>query len=175
MRMRIIVAAILGFTLVPASPAQKTDEAAQTLREILAEIRAVHEDMRVTETTQLLVAELQMQQGVVNRATENADNARLRLNDLHLDQKHIAAELETLQEHVDKASNTDERNALATEIERQKSNLAELKNIERDRTATLQQMEQRLQAAQEKLAGIEDELSAVVARLGPISKGTGQK
>jgi len=37
-------------------------------------------------------------------------------------------------------------------------------------------MEQRLQVAQDKLAAIEDELSAVVARLGPLSKGAaGQK
>ena len=170
MLMRMMVAALVGSTLIPATLAQTRDADAQTLRDILAEIRAIHEDMRVTETTQLLVAQLEMQQGVVNRATENADTARAKLSDLHLDQKHVATELETLQEHLDKASTPDERNALSTEIERQKSNQAELKNAERDRTATLQQMEQRLQAAQDKLSAIEDELTAVVARLGPMKE-----
>jgi len=176
MLMRIMMASLIGSALIPATLAQSGNDDTQTLRDILAEIRAIHEDVRVTETTQLLVAELQMQQGVVNRATENADSARAKLSDLHRDQKHLEADLQNTQEHLDKASNPDERNALSNEIDRQKSNLAEMKVAERDRTATLQQMEQRLQVAQDKLAAIEDELSAVVARLGPLSKGAaGQK
>ena len=46
------------------------------IADILVELRAIHNDIRVNETTQLLVAELQMRQNVVNRATENTDNAR---------------------------------------------------------------------------------------------------
>ena len=175
MLIRMVMAGFVCLTVVHAGIAQSRNTDSQTLREILLEIRAIHEDMRVTETTQLLVAELEMQQGVVNRATESADNARAKLSDVRIEQKHIETELEAVQEHRDKASNADERNALSNEIERQRSNLAELRNVERDRTATLQQMEQRLQAAQDKLAGIEDELGAAVSRLGPIRKDAGQK
>ena len=175
MLIRMAVTAFACFMVACPGLAQSVDTDAQTLREILVELRAIHEDMRVTETTQLLVAELEMQQGVVNRATENADTARARLNDVRIDQKHIEAELQTAQEQLDKSSNAEERNALSEQIERQKSNQAELKNVERDRAATVQQMEQRLQAAEDKLAGIEDELGAVISRLQPPSKPAGQK
>ncbi len=175
MLIRSVVAGLICLTVVNAAMGQSRDTDSQTLREILAELRAIHEDMRVTETTQLLVAELEMQQGVVNRATENVDNARSKLNDIHADQKHIETVLENEQEAIDKMANADEKNSLSMEIERQKSNLAELKNVERDRNTTLQQMEQRLQGAQDKLAGIEDELSAAISQLRPLSKGAGQK
>ncbi len=95
-------------------------------------------------------------------------------NEVHADQKHLTTELDTLQERVDRASNAEERNALTQQMERDKSNLAELKIVERDRSASLVQMEQRLQIAQDKLAAIEDELGAVIAQLRPISKGEGK-
>jgi len=119
--------------------------------------------MQVTETTKLLVAELEMQQKVVNRATENADNARAKLNDIHRDQRHVADELQQLEDLLDKAA-----------IERHKSNVAALKASERDLSTTLQDMEQRLKTALEKLADIEAELNAAISRLEPIRKGGGQ-
>lgn len=109
MLIRIAVIALICLPLAPLGRAQNRDADSQTLREILVELRASHEDMRVTETTQLLVAELEMQQGVVNRATEDADNARSRLSDCRLDQKHVDGELQTLEEHLDKSSNADEK------------------------------------------------------------------
>lgn len=175
MMIRMLMTAFVCVLVVPVSLGQSSDSDSQILREILAELRGIHQDMQVTETTQLLVAELEMQQSVVNRATESADEARAKLNDVRLEQKHLSAELPALQDHLEKSSSADEKSALSNEIERQKSNLEELKNVERDRTTTLQQMEQRLQTAQDKLAGIEDELSAAVSRLGPPSKDAVRK
>lgn len=157
------------------TPAQKPDGDSQTLRQILAELRAIHEDMRVTETTQLLVAELEMQQGVVNRAVESADNARSKLDGIHIDQKRLAGELERGEDQMDKASNSDERNAIAQENDRRKANLEALKAIEHQANTDLQDMEQRLQNAQDKLASIEAELNAAIARLGPAENGSSQK
>src|SRR5579864_5536683 len=113
MLIRSVVAGLICLTVVNAAMGQSRDTDLQTLREILAELRAIHEDMRVTETTQLLVAELEMQQGVVNRATENVDNARSKLNDIHADQKHIETVLENEQEAIDKMANADEKNSLS--------------------------------------------------------------
>lgn len=162
-------------TFAAVSVAQAPDTDAQTLRQILAELRAIHQDMRVTETTQLLVAELQMQQSVVNRATENADNARTKLNGIRLDQKQVTDELARTEDRLDKAQNADERAALSQDVDRHKSNLAALKNAERDANTILQDMEQRLQNAQDKLASIEEELNAAISRLGPLPKDTVQR
>lgn len=175
MLIRTIFSTLLLLTIVPTSFGQSRESDSQTLREILAEIRAMHEDMRVTESTQILVAELEMQQGAVIRATEKADSARAKLNDVHRDQKRAEAELEDAQERFDRAGNSDEQKALSSDIERRKSSMAALKMLERDSSTTLQEMEQRLRAAQDQLANIDDELNAAVSRLRPITKDAGQK
>jgi chromosome segregation ATPase len=172
---RCILIVVSCLMAVGTGLGQNRDGDSQTLHEILAELRSMHEDMRVTETTQLLVAELEMQQGVVNRATETVDNARTRLNGIHVDQKRLAAETDHAEEQIDKAANADEKNALAQENERRKGDLETMKSIEREANTTLQEMEQRLQNAQDKLASIESELNATISRLGPVAKDSAQK
>jgi hypothetical protein len=79
---RMALAAVSCLMLTAASHGQSQDSDSQTLRAILAELRAMHEDIRVTETTQMLLAELQLQQGVLDRAIESADHADMeRLRD----------------------------------------------------------------------------------------------
>ena len=107
-----------------------------------------------------------MQQATVIRATESADTAGVKLNGVHLDQKRAADELARAEDHLDKAQNIDDRNALSQEIDRRKSDVAGLKAIERDSNSNLQAMGQRLRNAEDKLANIEGELNAAISRLG---------
>lgn len=172
---RVATIALFWLLLSMASAGQAQESDSQTLHQILVELRAIHEDMRVTETTQLLVAELEMQQGVVNRATENTDNAKTKLNGIHQDQKRVAADLDRFQDSLEKAANPDQRNAIAQAIEMSKSRLVEMETSERDANTTLQDMQQRLQNAQDKLSSIESELGSAIARLGPPPKDTGQR
>jgi chromosome segregation ATPase len=111
-----------------------------------------------------------MQQGVVNRATENADNARSKLVDLQRDQKLTASELEHAEENLSRASKPDEQEHFAVEVERLKGNVAALKIEESGRAANLQQMEQRLQTAQDSLQDIEKELNEIISRVRPNNK-----
>jgi hypothetical protein len=170
MTMRIASTGFIVLALALTGYAQDRESDSQTLRQILVEIRAIHEDIRATESTQILLTELQMQQGVVNRATENADNARSRLLDIQRDQKMIASELERKEENLSKASKPDEQKQFADEVERLKGNIAALKIEERGRSATVQQMEQRLQVAQDSLQDIEKELNEIIARVRPGNK-----
>jgi len=163
---RFVFRVLVWLALMSPSLAQKQDSDVQTLKQILTELRAIHQDMRVTETTQLRVAELQMQQATVNRATESADAARAKLSGIHLDQKRAADELARSEDRLEKAQNLDERNALSQDIDRRKSDVAALKAIERDSNSNLQAMEQRLQNAEDKLTNIEGELNAAISRLG---------
>jgi chromosome segregation ATPase len=172
---RTVLIVFICMTAVAAAGAQSRDSDSQTLHEILLELRAIHEDMRVTETTQLLVAELEMQQGVVTRAMESADTARARIRDIRLDEKRLTAEIEQAEEQKDKATNPDEKNSITQDNERRKANLDNLKSIEREANTTLQDMEQRLQNAQDKLASIESELNSALSRLGPVTKDAAAK
>ena len=140
------------------------------MREILAEIRGIHEEVRVTETTQILLTELEMQQSVVTRATENVDSARSKLLDIQRDRKLVANDLEHAEDRLSQVSDAGEKKAISDEIERYKGNMAALKMEESGRETALQQMEQRLRTEQDSLENIEKELNAIVARLSSSSK-----
>lgn len=172
---RFALIALICISFSTSAYSQSQDSDSQTLRKILAELRAIHQDMQVTETTQMLVAELQMQQSVVNRATEKADDLRARLNDTHSAQVHLTADLERAQTQLDKSTSGDERNAVSQEIERAKANSVELKAAERDQNAAIQDADQRLQAAKDRLENIEAELSAAISHLSPVSKEAGTR
>jgi hypothetical protein len=165
-----VLIACLWFANAATGFGQNPGSDSQTLREILTEIRGIHEDMRVTQTTQILLTEFEMQQSVVNRATENVDSARAKLLDIQRDQKLVATDLQRAEDHMSQASDAEERKHIAEEIERHKSNITALTVEERRRSTTLQQVEQRLQTAQDSLEQIESELNAIVARLRPNGK-----
>lgn len=167
---RTVLIASFWFALGATGFAQSRESDAQTMRDILAEIRGIHEDLRVTQTTQILLTEFEMQQSVVNRATENVDSARTKLLDVQRDQKLVAGELARAEDQLSGASDTDARKHLADAIERNKASLDAMKIEANGRTATLQQMEQRLQNAQDSLENIENELNAIIARLHPVGK-----
>jgi len=170
MTIRPVLIACCCFALVAPALAQNHEPNSQTLQEVLAEIKAIHEDMRVTESTQILLVELEMQQAVVNRATDNVDAARSKLSDLQRDQKLVANEITRAQERLDNSTNEDEKKSLAEEIARHKGNMAALKLEEQSRITSLQEMEERLKTAQDSLENINRELSAIVARFRPGGK-----
>lgn len=170
MTMRTVFTAFFLFALALTGFGQDRESDSLTLRQILIEIRGIHEDVRVTESTQILLTELEMQQSVVNRDTENADNARSKLLDLQRDQKLVASELEHAEDSLSQASKPDEQKHFADEVERLKGNIAALKIEESGRATTLQEMEQRLQTAQDSLQDIQKELNEIIARVRPSSK-----
>jgi chromosome segregation ATPase len=167
---RAVLLALFSLTTISFGLGQNRDVDSQTLRDILTELRAIHNDIRINETTQLLVAELQLQQNVVNRATENTDNARSKLDGIHRDQKSIAIDLQHNQEMLDKSTSEDEKKGISEAIERTKSNGAALKAVEHDLNTELVDKQQRLETAQTKLDEIENELKTAISRLQPVRK-----
>jgi chromosome segregation ATPase len=171
---RVVTVALFFCLVSVASAGQTQDSDSQTLHQILIELHAIRDDMRVSETAQLLVVELQIQQGVVNRATEDADNARNKLSEIRSEQKKLAAQLERFEDNLGKVTNPDDQKEAKGAVEGLKSELAALETSERDSNTTLQDMQQRLQDAQNKLANIDSELSSALARLGPVPKDADQ-
>jgi hypothetical protein len=170
MTIRTVFIASVLFALATTGFGQDRESDSQTLREILTEIRGIHEDVRVSESTQILLTELEMQQSVVNRATENVDSARSKLQDVQRDQQLEASEVEHDEDHLSQASDPDEKKHFTEEIERHKANVAALKIEEGNRATTLEQLEQRLQNEQDSLASTEKELHSIITRLRPGSK-----
>ena len=169
MRIRADLAAFLFFVFTVSGFGQARESEAQTMQSILTEIRGIHEDIRATETTQILLTELEMQQSVVNRAMENVDSARSRLLDVQRDQKLVSSDLKRAEDNLSQVSDPNERKAFEQDLERHKANMAALKIEEQGRASTLQEMQERLKTAQDSLDNIENELSAIVKRLRPAS------
>lgn len=166
-RASLVTSLFLLVNVVCAAQSQHSE--AETLQQILTELRAIHEALRVSASTQLLVAESQMQQGIVSNAMQDVDNAQLKINGIHQDQKQIASEIESAQKKLDEVTNADEKNAISADIEARKSHLAGLKSAERDWNSTLLDMSQRLKSAQDKLEEIDVELNATISHLRPAS------
>lgn len=167
MRFQLAIIALLGFVTAASSFGQTIESNEKTLLAILAEIRGIHEDIRATETTQILLTELEMEQGVVNRATEHFDDARSRLLQLQQDQKGLAAELRRMEEQLNQATDSTEQKRLTDGVERHKSNLAALKGEEQLHSTALQEAQERLRSAQEALDSTQSELNEMVKRLSP--------
>jgi hypothetical protein len=170
MTIRTVFIALILFALAGMSFGQDRGSDSQTMREILAEIRGIHEDIRVTESSQILLTELEMQQGIVNRATENVDSARSKLLGIQREQNLAASELEHAKDQQSQASEADAKHFLDVAIATLNGNIANLKIEESDSATNLQQMEQRLQTAQGILDDIEKELNAIITRVRPSSK-----
>lgn len=167
MRFHSAFAALLAFASSFPCLAQSSDSANKTLLAILAEIRSIHEDIRATESTQILLTELEMQQSVVNRAIEHFDEARSRLLQIQQDEKGLVAELNRVKEQLNQATDPGEQKHLADEVERNKSNLAALKSEEQLRSTALQEAQERLRNAEEALDSTQSELNDMVKRLSP--------
>jgi hypothetical protein len=63
------------------------------LQAILTDIRMIREEVKVTETTQLLLKELQIQHNVVSRATQRIDDEQSHLASIQASETYTAGEL----------------------------------------------------------------------------------
>jgi chromosome segregation ATPase len=170
MRIHVASAALTWLALALPGFAQTGASDTKTLQAILAEVRAIHDEIRATETTQILLTELGMQQSVLNRATERVNEARSRLSDNQRDQKVVAGDLARAQDKVSQISDPTEKMHLNEEIDRQKSNIAALKTDEQSRSTTLEEAREQLRTAQDNLDKTENELNAILRQLRPASR-----
>jgi septal ring factor EnvC (AmiA/AmiB activator) len=93
MMIRTVCVSMLGFVIVVPCCCQTSQADSQTFQAILTEIREIHEELRVTETTQILLAEMQMQQSQVNRAEQRVDEAQSKLSQLKTDRRYFEGKL----------------------------------------------------------------------------------
>ncbi|HVT99335.1 MAG TPA: hypothetical protein VHE33_17665 [Acidobacteriaceae bacterium] len=168
MAMRAATVMCLALTAAIPCLAQSGQSDSQTLQAILAEIRAIHQEVKVTQTSQILLTELQVQQTVVNRATQRVDDAQSRLNDIKLAQKENAGEQARIKERLEQPiSDPNEAQALTEHAEELKRQAATMATIEQERTTNLQSAQQQLKDAQDSLDEIQSQLNAIVKQMTP--------
>ncbi len=154
----------------PACQAQTNQPDTQTLQAILAELRAMHNDVRLSETTQILLTEWQFQQATVTRILQRRDDLRTELAQTQADRKRGEAVRDRVQDQngnaiLDPAQKKD--NAEAEEHLR--SQVEELKSREQVLAGALQDAETRLSTEQSALDNIQAQLTEVMKKLQPAN------
>ena len=161
--------ALLGIVSVVPAFGQASQTDSQTLQAILVEIRGMHNDVRLSQTTQILLAEMQMQQTVVNRALEKRDNLKSSVEQVQNQEKATTSQIAQFEERANATIDPAQKKQM-TQIEDQiKSQLASLKSQEKDRANDLAEAESRLTKEQDPLSSIQDQLNAVVKKLQPAA------
>jgi len=155
-------------TLPGSGQAPQTDS--QTLQAILVEMRGIHNDVRLGQTTQILLTEMEVQRGVVDKAVEKRDGQRNRVSQLQLNEKNFAVQIEQDDENLKTTLDPVLQKRLADQQQNLKQNMANFKTQEQDAVGALQDSESTLRKEQETLQGIQDQLNEVVKKLQPVEK-----
>jgi hypothetical protein len=155
-------------TLPGSGQAPQTDS--QTLQAILVEMRGIHNDVRLGQTTQILLTEMEVQRGVVDKAVEKRDGQRNRVSQLQLNEKNFAVQIEQDDENLKTTLDPVLQKRLADQQQNLKQNMANFKTQEQDAASALQDAESTLRKEQETLSGIQDQLNEVVKKLQPVDK-----
>ncbi|MGA1982183.1 MAG: hypothetical protein ABSG84_06895 [Acidobacteriaceae bacterium] len=143
---------------------------AQVLQAILVEMRGIHNDVRLSETTQILLTEMEVQRGVVDKALEKRDNARSRVSQMQVQEKNFAAQEAQLEQNASSTIDPVQQKQIAQQEQMFKANIANFKSQEDDATSALQDAENTLRKEQETLGGIQEQLDDVVKKLQPVEK-----
>ena len=143
----------------------------QVLQEILVEMRGIHNDVRLSQTTQILLTELEVEHGAVDKAMEKRDTARTRVSQLQMNEKNFAAQIAQNEENA-KTMTLDpvQQKRFADQAQMLKSNMATFKSQEDDATNVLQDAESQVRKEQDVLSGIQAQLDEVVKKLQPVEK-----
>jgi chromosome segregation ATPase len=132
---------------------------------MLTEIREIHEELRVTEATQILLAELEMQQSQVNRAEQRVDEAQSKLSQLKTDRRYFEGELARSEDALRQATEPLQQRQLTESIESLRIAVEKRKTEEQESSARVQQVQELLRNAEEAFDRIQDELNTVIKGL----------
>jgi hypothetical protein len=169
-KLAAMVLAVLGCGVGMGQTVAAAQTDSQTLQAILVEMRALHNDVRLGQTTQILLTEMEVQRGVVDKALEKRDNARSRVSQLQSTEKNFTAQIAQNEENA-KSMTLDpvQQKRIADQVQMLKSNMALFKSQEDDAANAQQDVEIQLRKEQETLDGIQDQLNDVVKKLQPGS------
>jgi hypothetical protein len=151
-----------------ASQAGMTDS--QTLQAILVEMRGIHNDVRLSQTTQILLTEMEVQRGIVDKAMEKRDNARTRLSQMQMNEKNFAIQIAQNEDAAKATLDAVQQQRLADQLQMLKRNMANFKSQEEDAVSAQQDAESALRKEQDTLQVIQDQLNEVVKKLQPVEK-----
>ena len=164
-------AALFAFAVFSALPvfAQTTTNDSQTLDAILAELRSMHNDVRLGQTTQILLTELELQENAVTRATQRRDDLRSRLTNVQSNEKNMALQQAQLEDQIPKTIDPVQLKRMGDTLNQVKAQLTAQAQQEKDWQNNLIDAENALHKEQDTLQSIQDQLSGIIRKLQPAT------
>jgi predicted RNase H-like nuclease (RuvC/YqgF family) len=161
------IAAFAFLAILSAMPCLAQSADSETLQAILAELRSMHNDVRLSATSQILLTELQLQQSTVDKARQHRDDLQNQVTQLQANQKNMAAQLANLDANSTTPADAQQARQLQQTKDTIKAQSAAQKTQEDQRTNDLLDAESALRKAQDTLADIQSQLDTVVKKLQP--------
>lgn len=160
------IVALLGLSVPALGQASSADT--QTLQALLSEIRALRQELRVSlnraQNTQILLARLQIQEGVITRAADRLNQARQKLSDTQIHHKELALEQKRLEESSP-ATDPQEQSDLLDKISHVKSDLEVTAHLAQEQQTAEIQAEQQFRDEQDKLDALENQLDELLTNM----------
>ncbi|HEV2646595.1 MAG TPA: hypothetical protein VGU46_09545 [Acidobacteriaceae bacterium] len=163
----VTLSLLAAMALLPLPGLAQSNEA-ETLNSILAEVRALHADVRLSQSSQILLAELQLQQSSVNAAVQRRDSAREKLNQTQSQEKFLTVNIARLENpNSEPTLDPIRKKQLTDELDRFKAQLATYKSQEVQVANDLQDAETRFSGEKRKLDAIQSQLDDLMKKLQP--------
>lgn len=161
---RLITLFLAIFATATATRGQTPPADSKTMQALLNEVHLFRQDLNASlakiQTSQILLARLQLQEVAVTRASQHLDDARAKLAEVQVVIKSETAEIK----HIEEASsNADQTQAqIEDALSRAKADLEASTVLEQQRQATQADAERQLQTEREKLERLENQLDDLV-------------
>ena len=166
---RVFVLAFSLLGICTAAAGQQSSDV-QTLQAILTEVRALRQELRVslarTQNMQILLVRLQMQEGVVAKASEQLADSRSKLSDAQSHLWDINTTLKNLEDSLGHTENLTQQRDLQDRINHLKSDLEIAAQLKQQRQTNEIQAAQQLRTEQDRLGAIESQLDELARRMG---------
>lgn len=168
-RIYFLISIVCGVAV--ASLGQTTSSDSQALQALLTEVRELHKDLQVslakTQSAQILLSSLQIQEVAVTRASQHFDDARSKLAEVQVVLKSEETEVRQLEGHSPTQGET--LGQVEEALSRAQADLEASTNLQHQRQATLDEAEQQLRTEQERLKRLETQLDEQVKNLGSLN------
>jgi hypothetical protein len=160
---------LLGSLTALPSYGQANLTDSQTLQALLVEVRELHNDVRLSESSQILLAELQLQQSAVTRAMQRRDNLRAQVSQVQEQERVMVAQIAQFEGRESSTIDTAQKKQMAQMQEQFKAQVANLKAQEPERANELADGENALRKEQTTLDNIQGQLDDVMKKLQPAT------
>lgn len=110
---------------------------------------------------QILLARLQVQEGVVGKISDCANESRQKVTETHLHQKELEMEVKRLEDALSSAETPQQQADLQERIKRTKSELEVMASLAQQQQ-TLEMQSEQLRDEQDKLVAIESQLDELI-------------